>query len=828
MSKNLQNNNNNNNVTKMIRKHLKKVASKFKTGFGKEKHTREDAKDNEINRLRDRVKDLEEKLNETHLHTLAQDREEDKDYEETFDSLRTGSLRSTTTYSSTLNNSSNSENDSSSYLEDYYQGRGIFARPDNQQKLRFSKLKKKNLKSAIASHVRVSNEDRLVEQYSMISTLGEVMHACDNLSWRGSMYTPLSTLFATATIPRVTLSKLEKILDKHQEPAVLRIMTEVDIDNVKRLWNKHERGLQDLKYKLIWSNKSNLDRFGHPNLQSYDECFEKMMTNVKSQRLMLESINFAVFERGDLQPKREIYQYYGSVPGVREEATPCVVQFTPVLVQVKNKVHFGLFIETNAAQKYPKEVKNLVTRAHAVFKYTESALTLFTPCGVILQQNPTSNKIFGLEACENNVYSDFQRNGRPVDRIRAMFGQNESLYDEMWETVMEQDRIWLKRMKLSKHHLMPRPELNMSSQSSHISMSGSHNSLTRSGSQDNISGTESHDNSSGSYTSSSKELNRSGSSGLRSGSEYDFFTSVNEEHMADSAVWYQVSFLKFSDPADGETALFCEMQDIHRVVLQEEKLQAARKHEHEILQSIIPQHIIEHLLEEKESESTSVSRTNSDVSDNYLDITALQMSNDNRVRAMAEHHSQVTVCFVDIVDFTKISSCCSPGDVMIMLNRLFTLFDDISDNHNIYKVETIGDAYMCVAGLKGTALGFGSQSASPKYHAERMVAYAKDILHNAKSIITSKGAPVEVRIGLHSGDVVTGIVGYKMPRFCLFGDTVNVASRMESTGKAGCIHASQATRDLVPGEGWTATGGVEVKGKGMIATYLYDCPKSWG
>merc|ERR1719188_959333 len=236
----------------------------------------------------------------------------------------------------------------------------------------------------------------------------------------------------------------------------------------------------------------------------------------------------------------------------------------------------------------------------------------------------------------------------------------------------------------------------------------------------------------------------------------------------DTYAWYYVLFQRINDPADGNVVLSCELKDISDFVHHEEKLRAAKVHEHELLESIIPGHIIEHLIVQKkdkdeaklERSNTFMSITNSDSteSDNYLDVSALRMIDDQRVSEMAEHHKQVTVCFADIVGFTRISSKSSPGDVMIMLNRLFSIFDDISEYHNIYKVETIGDAYMSV-------------------------------------------------------------VGYKMPRFCLFGDTVNVASRMESTGKPGHIHASQATRDLVPDEHWIATGGVEVKGKGLVPTY---------
>merc|ERR1712157_305781 len=257
------------------------------------------------------------------------------------------------------------------------------------------------------------------------------------------------------------------------------------------------------------------------------------------------------------------------------------------------------------------------------------------------------------------------KDGKPVNRLRALFGDNESQYNEMMETVMEKkDEVWCSRMKLGREHLMPEPELGRS-----LSVSfGSFGTVDR-------------------IFPSSREHCQEGHTN-------------NDDY---SSVWYAVQLHKFSDPADGKTVIFCEMENIHLAVLQEEKLRAAKKKEYEILQSIIPKHIIEDLIE-KEKDAAKLkplSPTSSGSSDDFLnlDMSYFKMIDDNKVSETARHYSQVTVFFADIVGFTNMSSHSTPADIMIMLNRLFTLFDDISDNHNIYKVETIGDAYMCVAGL---------------------------------------------------------------------------------------------------------------------------------
>ena len=167
------------------------------------------------------------------------------------------------------------------------------------------------------------------------------------------------------------------------------------------------------------------------------------------------------------------------------------------------------------------------------------------------------------------------------------------------------------------------------------------------------------------------------------------------------------------------------------------------------------------------------------------------------------------------------------GDVMIMLNRLFTLFDECCEYHNVFKVETIGDSYMCVSGLNTNGDGDRERQAemglTAHHHASRMVYFARDVLLAAGEVTDPHGHPLEIRIGLHSGDVMTGVVGCKMPRFCLFGDTVNTASRMESSSLSGRMQISGETFKLVQGVDrfqWEEPRSVKVKGKGRLKTYF--------
>uniref|UniRef100_A0A3B4Z7J4 Guanylate cyclase n=1 Tax=Stegastes partitus TaxID=144197 RepID=A0A3B4Z7J4_9TELE len=185
-------------------------------------------------------------------------------------------------------------------------------------------------------------------------------------------------------------------------------------------------------------------------------------------------------------------------------------------------------------------------------------------------------------------------------------------------------------------------------------------------------------------------------------------------------------------------------------------------------------------------------------------------------RVEPELFEEVTIYFSDIVGFTTLCHYSTPMEVVDMLNDIYKNFDSILDNHDVYKVETIGDAYMVASGL-------------PKRNGNR---HAVDIAHMALDILAFVGTfelqhlpgiPLWIRIGMHSGPCAAGVVGKKMPRYCLFGDTVNTASRMESTGLPLRIHVSQSTINILQRTDckfkYEQRGETYLKGKGKEMTY---------
>ncbi|KAL3267401.1 hypothetical protein HHI36_011530 [Cryptolaemus montrouzieri] len=176
-----------------------------------------------------------------------------------------------------------------------------------------------------------------------------------------------------------------------------------------------------------------------------------------------------------------------------------------------------------------------------------------------------------------------------------------------------------------------------------------------------------------------------------------------------------------------------------------------------------------------------------------------------------EMFDSVSILFSDVVTFTEICSRIAPMEVVSMLNGMYSIFDRLTERNHVYKVETIGDAYMVVSGAPE----------KEGNHAERVCDMALDMVDAITDLKDpSTGLHLKIRVGVHSGAVVAGIVGLKMPRYCLFGDSVNTASRMESTSEEMKVHISEYTRAfLPPGYNVAERGEIQIKGKGSMTTF---------
>ena len=179
--------------------------------------------------------------------------------------------------------------------------------------------------------------------------------------------------------------------------------------------------------------------------------------------------------------------------------------------------------------------------------------------------------------------------------------------------------------------------------------------------------------------------------------------------------------------------------------------------------------------------------------------------------SIADNFAQVSVLFADLVGFTKLAATISPSELVELLNRLFTRFDHAAQRNGVEKIKTIGDAYMAVAGMP---------TAYPD-HASRLMALALDMLDEVRAFNNEIGANLALRIGINSGPVVAGVIGSSKFIYDLWGDTVNVASRMESHGVPGMIQVTRPVYEELCGQhDFSARGLIEVKGKGVVETWL--------
>jgi adenylate cyclase len=182
---------------------------------------------------------------------------------------------------------------------------------------------------------------------------------------------------------------------------------------------------------------------------------------------------------------------------------------------------------------------------------------------------------------------------------------------------------------------------------------------------------------------------------------------------------------------------------------------------------------------------------------------------------VAERFDDVSVLFTDIVGFTPLSTKLSPTELVELLNRLFSRFDEACDRHGVEKIKTIGDAYMAVGGLPEPRAG----------HLEALARVALEMLEIVKQV---DGQHVlDVRAGIHVGSAVAGVIGIRKFSYDAWGDTVNTASRLEHHGVPGRIHASDTVCQRLQGQfRFEPRGVVELKGRGTMSTYFLMAPRT--
>ena len=221
------------------------------------------------------------------------------------------------------------------------------------------------------------------------------------------------------------------------------------------------------------------------------------------------------------------------------------------------------------------------------------------------------------------------------------------------------------------------------------------------------------------------------------------------------------------------------------VYRQRNKINKARKRSDELLLNILPEEVADELKQKGSAE--------------------------------ARHFDEVTVMFTDFKGFTSLSEKLTPSELVNEIHICFKAFDDIISKYNIEKIKTIGDSYMCAGGLPITN----------STHAIDVVKAALEIRQFMQNHIEDRkmsGKEIfEIRIGIHTGPVVAGIVGIKKFAYDIWGDTVNIASRMESSGQAGQVNISGATYDKVKDNfSCLHRGKISAKNKGDVDMYFVE------
>ncbi len=180
---------------------------------------------------------------------------------------------------------------------------------------------------------------------------------------------------------------------------------------------------------------------------------------------------------------------------------------------------------------------------------------------------------------------------------------------------------------------------------------------------------------------------------------------------------------------------------------------------------------------------------------------------------IADRFESVSVLFADICEFTTLSGKLQPEEVVEFLNEIFTAFDALAGKHGLEKIKTIGDAYMAVGGL----------TSASQEHVSQTLMFGREMLAVLKENEKIKNKGLSLRIGIHVGPVVAGVIGKNKFIYDLWGDTVNIASRMESHGLEGRIHVTENVKVLASEQfKFSSRGVMTIKGKGEMTTYLLE------
>ena len=178
--------------------------------------------------------------------------------------------------------------------------------------------------------------------------------------------------------------------------------------------------------------------------------------------------------------------------------------------------------------------------------------------------------------------------------------------------------------------------------------------------------------------------------------------------------------------------------------------------------------------------------------------------------AIAQQFNEVTILFADIVGFTPLSARLKPIELVNLLNQIFSTFDELAQQFGLEKIKTIGDAYIVAAGLPTPRID----------HVEAIADMALAMQAAVERFQSEQDETIQIRIGINTGVVVAGVIGKKKFIYDLWGDAVNVASRMESSGYPGSIQVTTATYERVKDKFiFEKRGAIQIKGKGEMVTY---------